>query len=433
MAEETIISGIPSEGPLADIREDDATGEISPIVYGDGPNLHISYRIPIKSLHFNIENGRHATLNGLLQAANPGVNIDPREDKWKKEILSLLNGQWQDQGSTGANTKSEETFFNQLVEDIRARGQERSGVVIQNGSVMSGNRRLAALITLNQERPDVKDYQYFKAFIVPGHAGMTASDRWRLEITQQMGQGRLLRDYTPANRLLKIREGINTFMSERGVSLDEAINLVAFDFGAPNSDTIRNDYDSLTFIDEYLDAIDRPGEYWLINDKTEVFTEFLNLNEALKANNLSLEKRAELKLSLFQLIFIGEVSHQFMRKVSRAVGPRRVTRRSQPGVPEAVAILTNNAPKLEDVGKVLSDTEKRKVVDVGRDFESQVQAASQMETPITKSNRAAMELLAVAQSLAGGEIDEDRLDELTKNLNNAKRHLDACFEQLPTV
>ena len=133
-------SQIPQTGPLSSLEEDQSFyGEVQYLDYGGARHLRKAYRIPIDLLHFNIENGRYATKFSLLRGANPGVNINPRDSQWRNEILQMLDGTWED-AATGVNTRSDRSHFQALVEDMEQRGQERTGIVLEDGGVMSGNQ-----------------------------------------------------------------------------------------------------------------------------------------------------------------------------------------------------------------------------------------------------------------------------------------------------
>ena len=200
------------------------------------------------------ENGRYGS--SPCFRAHPGVNIDSRVPHWRNEILKMLNGTWEDP-TTGVNTRNERGHFQSLVEDLEQRGQERTGIVLEDGGVMSGNRRLAALITLSNQHPDADKYRYLHAFIVPGQ-GVSPADAWRLEMSAQMGQGRLIRDYDAVERLIKIREGARLLRETNIYDSEEAaIRVVANDFGT-DATTIRKDLNSLI-------ARDRARQYYLRN------------------------------------------------------------------------------------------------------------------------------------------------------------------------
>ena len=305
-------SQIPPTGPLSALEEDQSFyGEVQYLDYGGARHLRRAYRIPIDLLHFNIENGRYATKFSLLRGANPGVNINPRDSHWRNEILKMLDGTWED-ATTGVNTRSDRSHFQALVEDIEQPGQERTGIVLEDGGVMSGNRRLAALITLTSQHPDADRYRYLYAFIVPGQ-GVSPADTWRLEMSAQMGQGRLLRDYDPVERLIKIREGVSLLMQTNIHDSEEAaIRVVANDFGT-DAATIRKDLDSLKHIDNYLNAIARPGQYWLANTLTEVFTELEPLEQSMRVNTMPLIDQARLRTGVYFLIRNDQADFRLLR------------------------------------------------------------------------------------------------------------------------
>ena len=176
-------SQIPTQGPLSVLTEEAWTGVSDNLRYSGQPHLRKCYRIPIDLLHFNIENGRYRTKFLLLTKANLDATIDPRQEQWREEILKLLNGTWEDTNYP-VGTRKDRPYFIQLVEDIKERGQERPGIVLETGGVMSGNRRLAALIHLYNEQQNER-FRYFEAFIVPSAGGVTSADIWHLEMAAQ--------------------------------------------------------------------------------------------------------------------------------------------------------------------------------------------------------------------------------------------------------
>lgn len=411
-------SQIPQTGPLSSLAEnDDFSGEVQFLDYGGNRHLRKAYRIPIDLLHFNIQNGRYATKFTLLQGANPGVNIDPRDSHWRNEILLMLDGTWED-SATGVNTHSEQGHFNNLVGDIEHRGQERTGIVLEDGGVMSGNRRLAALITLSHRYPDADKYRYLHAFIVPGQ-GVTPADRWRLEMSAQLGQGRLLREYDPVERLLKIREGVR-LLRETNVNDSEeaAVRIVANDFGADYG-TIRKDLDSLKHIDNYLGSIGRDDQYWLANSLTEVFTELEPLEQAMSVNAMPLPERARLRTAVYFMIQNGQADFRLLRDIRGAVGPAR-RRRDAQSVPKAIEAITSKAPSPE----VLESEPTAKTELLADDMVDQFRAEYQAGRPgsvLSKAQRAEANLRAVNEALNLDPVSTgDVSDQLQKSLTSAR-------------
>ena len=392
-------SQIPQTGPLSSLEEDQSFyGEVQYLDYGGARHLRKAYRIPIDLLHFNIENGRYATKFALLRGANPGVNINPRDSQWRNEILQMLDGTWED-AATGVNTRSDRSHFQALVEDMEQRGQERTGIVLEDGGVMSGNRRLAALITLSSQHPDADRYRYLHAFVVPGQ-GVSPADAWRLEMSAQMGQGRLLRDYDPVERLIKIREGVALLMQTNIHDSEEAaIRIVTNDFGT-DAATIRKDLDSLKHIDNYLNAIARPGQYWLANTLTEVFTELEPLEQSMRVNTMPLIDQARLRTGVYFLIRNGQADFHLLRDIRGAVGPAR-RRRDAQSVPAAAEAITANAPDPQMLeGEPTEETEQQAAT-IAEQFRAEYQAG-RPGSLLSKAQRGEANLRAVKEAL---EVD----------------------------
>ena len=389
-------SQIPQAGPLSSLEEeDDFSGEVQFLDYGGARHLRKAFRVPIDLLHFNIQNGRYATKFTLLQAANPGVNIDPRDTHWRAEILKMLNGTWEDT-ERGVNTRLERSHFQSLVDDLEQRGQERTAIVLEDGGVMSGNRRLAALLTLSQLHPDIERYRYLHAFIVPGQ-GVSPADRWRLEMSAQLGQGRLIRDYDAVERLIKIREGVRLLMQTHpGDPEEAAVRIVANDFGT-DAGTIRKDLDSLKHLDNYLEAIGRPNQYWLANTLTEVFTELEPLEQAMRVNGVPIPDRARLRTGVYFMIRNDQADFRLLRDIRGAVGPAR-RRRDAQSVPSAIEVIKQNAPNVQALEAEPDDTTEEQASNMVEQFRAEYQAG-RPGSVLSKAQRGEANLRAVKESL----------------------------------
>ena len=405
-------SQIPKTGPLSILNEEsDWTQVQQNLFYNGRPHLRRAFRIPIELLHFNLQNGRYHTKFLLLQQAHPGENIDPNEPRWRDEILKLLNGTWEDH-RTGVNTHEDRSYFLDLVDDLRQRGQEHAGLVLENGGVMGGNRRLAALVTLAKERNEER-FRRFEGFIVPGT--MDAADRWRLEISAQMGQGRLLKDYDPVEKLLKIRQGVDLLKTPL-VGEDAAIGAVATDFGS-TPEKIRGELQTLRAIEEWLTATGHPAEYWRATDKTELFTEVPSTFESAKKAAISLDHQSKLKRTVFSLISNNAVDYRFMRQIRTSLG---VTRNSTPA-PSAISLLIANAPGAEDLKKATTPESERAAEELVDLFESDVESKKAQRTPLTLAQTAENSLERLASIVGKGAIAADKKAQVLKSVQTSSR------------
>ena len=412
---------IPQTGPLSSLTEDNEYGEVQFLHYGGARHRRRAFRVPIDLLHFNIENGRYSTRFALLQDANPEVNIDPTDLHWRGEILKMLNGTWVDP-RTGVNTYSERLHFQNLMDDLQQRGQERTGIVLEDGGVMSGNRRLAALITLSSLHPDVDSYRFLHAFIIPGQ-GVSPEDRWRLEMSAQVGQGRLLRDYDPVERLIKIREGVRLYKETHEHAPDsEGIQVVANDMGTDPT-LIRKDLDSLKHVDNYLNAINCPGQYWLANTLTEVFTELEPLEQAMRVNEVPLAKRAELRTAVYFMIRNGKTDYQLLRSIRTAVGPAR-RRQDAQSVPQAVEAIVTQAPDPQMLEEEPNTSTQAQATNMVEQFLAEYQAG-RPGSVLSKAQRGEANLRAVKETLEFDATPSEGISgQLKQSLGAARNYAD---------
>ncbi len=412
---------VPESGPLSVLNEtEDWTGAAERLSYNGAFHLRKCFKIPIEYLHFNLENGRYHTKYLLLNQANPGVNIDSKDPRWRDEMLKLLNGTWDDT-RTGVNTRKDKPYFEELLEDIRVRSQEKPGIVLENGGVMSGNRRLAALITLANEQNEPR-FQRFDAFIVPGH--MDAADRWRLEMSAQVGQGRLLHGYEPVEKLLKMREGIKVFLAKNPQGGDQAaMKAVATEFGLSASE-VQKELDTLRYIEEWLNTRGHRNEWWLANELTEVFTEMPPLIEACSKNDVPPEERGKLKRAVYHLINNGQANYQIIREIRMAVGARRRRVGGKGGVPTALKILTNNAPTSQELREQPSRETRLHAQERAQRFKDEFEARREERTPLAKAQAAEsnleslVELLQQNAAAVNGQVQLKKSLEHTNTLAN---------------
>jgi hypothetical protein len=401
-------SQIPAQGLLSILSEKSWTGVSENLRYGGQPHLRKCYRIPIDLLHFNIENGRYRTKFLLLKKANPDAAIDPRQELWRREIFSLLNGTWEDH-STGVSTKKDRQYFMQLVEDIKERGQERPGIVLENGGVMSGNRRLAALIHLYSEQQNER-FRYFEAFIVPSATDITGADIWHLEMSAQQAQARLTRDYEPIEKLLKIREGVECFEDLNPPNgRTSAIRAVANDFGV-TEDSIAIELKTLIQIENYLNLIGHPAEWWLAEGQTEVFTEISSLMQACETNAIPLEDRSKLIRSIYHLVQNDNADYRLIRDIRTTIGPvtRRRNAKRMLGV---TRILIENAPSTAVLRQGVTSTTRETTRQLMDRFRSEFEANKEQEAPLTKAERAASNLRKLVEMLKRQSIGSTRQKE----------------------
>ena len=289
-------------------------------------------RVPIDLLYFNIENGRYADRMLRLRSQNPGKNIDPRVEKWKAEIEKMLAGEDKD-------TQRDASAFIRLKDDISAREQLRPGVVLPDGGVIDGNRRLASLRRLSKESANPARFRFFDGVILPEDT--TPEDRWRIEAGLQLGINERW-DYSPVNELLKVREGLKMYdemIGEGKVPAGQtAAQLVAKAIYGRTEENIFEMAGRLRLIDEYLEFIEEEGSYDRIGSSSEDFLEARKIVTAAENQQRDPAFIAKLKAVLFHVIHTELMDNYELRDVFHALGgdPRKKGRKREAN-PNALA------------------------------------------------------------------------------------------------
>jgi hypothetical protein len=282
-------------------------------IKGEKRDLEV-YRISLEHLYFNIENGRYADRMIRLKQDHKGIQIDSRQDKWKNKIEEMLAGEHKD-------TTRDKAAFEKLLQDIRDRDQLRPGVVLLDGGVIDGNRRLAALRRLWKESKNAPRFRYFDAVILP--ADTTDEDRWRIEAGIQLGINERW-DYSPVNELLKVREGIRLYsgkINDGSLPATESPEKLVSDaiYGKSEAD-VQEMSQRLRIIDEYLEFIDKPEAYDQVGASSEDFLEATRIILAAENHQLDPEFIGQLKAVLFYLIQKDKMNNWQLREIYHALG-----------------------------------------------------------------------------------------------------------------
>lgn len=379
------------------------------------------HRIPIKHLYFNIESGRYADKMLQLRADNPGVDIDPKSDIWRDEIYKMLKGEYK--GSLEAEgTERDKVAFERLREDIEKREQLNPGVVLADGGVIDGNRRLAVLMSLEDQR-----FSYFDGVILP--ADISAEDRWRIEVGVQLGKDQQL-DYSPMNKLLKIRQGLLMYKSMKLPSRKTAEDMVADALYGVSKKEVLENIDLINLIDEYLDFFKCKGQYYRVADKNERFIEALGTLKAAEGK-LKLHEKAKLKVQLFIIVKEGIMSNWEIRDIKRALGGilKARGRKSAP-IQKAVDHLITHTTDPKMVRDAYARNTQSKIVakseTICREFKDIFDAEKDANQPLTLAKDARAKLETLKESLKDFKKQEDSIS-IVKELAFMKKLIRACL------
>jgi len=378
------------------------------------------YRLPIKYLYFNIENGRYADKMIDLKEKNPGVEIDPREEKWKDEIFKMLKGEVGDSGK-------DRDAFELLAKDILAREQLQPGVVLPDGGVLDGNRRFAVLKHLYATQQNPGRFEYLDAVVLPENVG--SKDRWRIEAGLQIGKDEKL-DYSPINRLLKIKEGLGVFADTDDPAQEIANTLIGI-----QKAEVERDIEKIGLIDQYLVFIGRANAYNLLSGVVERFEEALNALESAKREKLPPQQVAALKTKLFLVIRCETMDNWQMRDIRLAIGaPGKKARRYKND--KALAKFLELPAPIADLQKQVKtqsglSTIAQQEKDNSKKFLDAMDATKSIDEPARLANKAVTNLEQLIATLEDASFTqhagwEETVAGLLTSMDEVITHADKC-------
>jgi hypothetical protein len=236
-----------------------------------------SYMIPWEKLLFNHDNGRFNIEIQEYEFKN-GRRLDPASKEDESIIRRLLLFQSvvsDEEDLTELNNEGRK-----LYEDLLLVGEQREVAHITNdGIVVNGNRRMAALQLLNRLQPTGK-WQDLWAVRLP--EDISEKDLWKIEAGLQLSKQKVA-DYGPVHNLLMIAEG-----KKAGLNPSE---IAASMYGWTEKKVVE-DLERLNLIDIFLQFINQVGNYGLI-DKRGLSEHFIDIQKGLvqKSKELGLAKK----------------------------------------------------------------------------------------------------------------------------------------------
>lgn len=383
------------------------------------------YRIPTKFLYFNIENGRYADKMIQLKSDNEGVEIDPRESTWKSKIWEMLKGVY-------VGTEGDKEPFQKLREDIKAKLQLRPGVVLYDGGVLDGNRRLAVLLDLAETEQNPSRFEYFEGVILP--KDVDEKDRWRIEAGLQIRRDEKLA-YSPINQLLKIKEGLELFKGSKNPEREIAKVL----YGVPEKD-IKKDIIKIRLIDEYLTFIRKPKAYNEVSGLIERFEEVMNALESAKKLNWSPDKIQKLKLTLWAVLRDGIMTNWEMRDIWRAMGASGKGKSAKLKNEKALNEFLDIGCSVKELQEALATNATQSPraslhEEKAESFLKRMEAFKDINKPLSLADRAKTNLETLLSALENGSIiyrkdPENKLRDLPRLLQEILKIADRCLYQL---
>ena len=213
------------------------------------------YKVPLDLLRLRKENGRiSSSVKTYEQMVGP---LHPADSEAQLKLQEFLR-----------NKDPEKT--DELKTLLLADGQREPGIITADGFLINGNRRKVALGDLRDEFPADDRFQTMKVVILPGKddegGRPTLKEIEQIENRYQL-QTEGKAEYHGFDAALSIRD-----KEERGYSLDQQMRddsqyklMNRAEFSKALKKRRKELLEPLQCVEEYLEAIGRPGEYSAIS------------------------------------------------------------------------------------------------------------------------------------------------------------------------
>lgn len=285
------------------------------------------YKVRLTNLFFNDQNDRIATWLSQFRAENGEVALS-------KDNLEEYNDTIQ-----GFITESNPERLRQTQINIALLGQQKHGVVLNDGRIIDGNRRFSCLRNLAKDDPK---FNYFETVILDRDYEHSAKQIKMLELQIQIGEEARV-DYNPIDKLVGIYRDII-----------ESKLLTVAEYAKSTNQTVRDVERQLELAEllvEFLEAINAPGKFYLAREM-DLNGPLVELQSILKKINDE-DKRQEVKMIVFTNFLMhpsGDMT-RFVRNLKKVASSSYIDEFIEREIDIAEDVLDS----LPEAGKVNSD------------------------------------------------------------------------------
>lgn len=339
------------------------------------------YRIPLKHLYYNNENGRiRANISSIKDKKRPAYSQDD-DDVYNKQIEDLVYN-------------SNKTKLNKTKKDIQDKGQLVFGYVLDDGRVIDGNRRFTALRKIEAE---TQMSQYFEAVILPVSYEQRANKELvkRLELALQMGVENKV-DYDSTDAAVDVYQTVEV---DKLMSIgDYALNA---NLKKPEA---QRRLEAVLLIQDFLESINAEKNNYQIIKDLDIYTPLHELSNALKKlfpkGGVELERTKESAFTYLEYLTVtggdivgesriyrkqilrGNENSSFNDELSDTVEVIQDKFDDHPieNVGEFRQVMDDSIPQLREVGRISTDTINRQ--SSSKDVEDFMESVRQVESKL---------------------------------------------------
>ncbi len=285
------------------------------------------YQVRLTNLFFNDQNDRIATWISKFRA-------EKGEDALNKDNIEEYNDIIQRFITDSNPERLKQTQIN-----IELLGQQKYGVVLNDGRIIDGNRRFSCLRNLAKKNPK---FNYFETVILDRDYEHSAKQIKMLELQIQIGEDARV-DYNPIDKLVGIYRDI---IASHLLSVDDYAKSTN-----QTSKEVEKQVELAELLVEFLESINAPGEFYLARemDLNGPLVELQGILKKIKDE----DKRQQVKMIVFTNFLMqpsGDMT-RFVRNLKKISGSSFIDE----FIEREIDISENVLDSLPEPGKVNSD------------------------------------------------------------------------------
>lgn len=368
------------------------------------------YQVRLDNLYFNDQNDRIATWISQYMTDN-GISSFDRSDleKYNDIIQSFIY-----------NSNPDKIKATQ--KNIEFIGQQKYGVVLNDGRIIDGNRRFTCLRNLAKSNPK---FNYFETVILDRDYEHSAKLIKMLELQIQIGEEARV-DYNPIDKLAGIYRDI-----------EESHLLTVAEYAKSTNQSeaeIRKQLELSRLLVEFLDAIKAPGQFYIARD-LDLNGPLIELLAVLKKVKDE-DKRQQVKYIAFTnfLLQPDKDMTRFIRNLKGIVSSVYVDEFIDKEIEMAEEVLDN----LPEPGHVTSATiAEVKAKDDAKEELSRTMEVVSNKVKATETRNKPNQMLSKAIDYVDSidprivkKLNEDQIDELKENVSRLEEMLSELKESL---
>ena len=283
------------------------------------------YQIRLDALYYNDQNDRIATWISQYKSDNKTETIDRTDLESYNNIIHEFI------------VKSNPDKLKSTQKNISFIGQQKYGVVLNDGRIIDGNRRFTCLRNLAVDDPK---FNYFEAVILDRDIENSAKQIKMLELHIQIGEEARV-DYDPIDRLVGI---YNDIIVNKILTVHE----YAVSTGAQSDNDVQKEVERAKLLAEFLEAINAPRQFYIARD-LNMSNPLIELQAILRKIKDE-DKKEEVKYAVFTNCLLqpeGDMT-RFLRQLKAVAGSNYLDEFIEKELEIAESVIDN----LPEVGQV---------------------------------------------------------------------------------